>query len=263
MDNSFNFTLNQINQPNENQSPESEIHSEDHSENHSEDHSENHSGYVIDSIINESDIAFTPAEITLNPKIFNQVDGYDEITIENVVVAKNKLINTLTKTNKNLTNIIINYSKESIDINNYIEDLSEKIKGGAAVIDLKNELKQEQDERKYLKTAYNYLNQEYLTLKKTYNGLNRVYIDNITNYFNVDDKQKIELLKRENVNLKNVFLCKICFTNTINIILNPCGHVAICKTCMEEIINHNNESLPQCPVCNNSIERYDNIFIPI
>jgi len=244
MPSSFNPTPNQITQINE-------------------DLPGDYSGYVTDTIINDPEVSFTPAEITLNPKIFNQVDEYDEITIENVVVAKNKLIDTLTKTNKNLINIIVNYSKETIDINNYIEGLSKKINDASTVIDLTKQLEEERNEHGYLKIGYTYLTQEYLTLKKTYNGLNRVYIENIINYFTVDDKQKIEILKKENDNLKGLFLCRICFTNTINIILNPCGHVAICKMCMERIIDHTNGSSAQCPLCNNNIERYDNIFIPI
>ena len=244
MPSSFNSTPNQITQINE-------------------DLPGDYSGYVTDTIINDPEVSFTPAEITLNPKIFNQVDEYDEITIENVVVAKNKLIDTLTKTNKNLINIIVNYSKETIDINNYIEGLSKKINDASTVIDLTKQLEEERNEHGYLKIGYTYLTQEYLTLKKTYNGLNRVYIENIINYFTVDDKQKIAILKKENDNLKGLFLCRICFTNTINIILNPCGHVAICKMCMERIIDHTNGSSAQCPLCNNNIERYDNIFIPI
>ena len=255
MSNSFDSILNQTGQP--------------HLINQ-ETLSEENTGYIIDDIINNSESNFTPAKITLNPKIFNKLVINDEITIDNIVIAKNKVIDTLTKTNKNLTNIIVNFNKDTVNTNNYITDLAEKINDHNKFTELNTLFKNEQFEHKNLKVAYNYLTKEYITLKKTYNGLNRIYIDNIINYFNIDDKKTITLLQNKNTDLKNEntdfkkkFLCSICFTNTINIILNPCGHITICKDCIEGMIQHSSDSSIKCPLCNNNIEIYNNIFLPI
>ena len=232
--------------------------------------SEENTGYILDNIINNYESTFTPAKIIINPKIFNKLDINDEITIDNIVIAKNKVIDTLTKTNKNLTNVIVNFNKDTINTNNYITDLAEKINEHIKISELNTLLKNEQFDHDNLKIAYKYLTKEYITLKKTYNGLNRVYIDNIINYFNISDKKTIKLLQSENTNLKNEntdfkkkFLCSICFTNVINIILNPCGHIAICKDCIEGMIQHSSDSTIKCPLCNNYIEMYNNIFLPI
>ena len=36
--------------------------------------------------------SFTEAKITLNPEIFNKLDLNNEVTIQNIIVAKNKVI---------------------------------------------------------------------------------------------------------------------------------------------------------------------------
>ena len=215
--------------------------------------------YITDVITNSS--SFTEAKIMLNPDISKNIEDYNEVTIENIVIAKNKLIDRLTNTNKNLMSIVINYNKDTININNYIENLSAKICDNKKLSELKTELVKEKGERKDLQTAYRYLTNEYLTLKRTYNGLNRVYIDNVINYFKDDNKKQIEILKDENTKLKTKFLCKICFTNNINVILNPCGHIAICNACISGMVQYN--TTVNCPLCNTCIETYNNIFIPI
>lgn len=219
-------------------------------------------GYITDNILNDSgDTSFTEAKITLNPKIFNNLDSHSEITAESLIIAKNKVIDTLTETNKKLVKTITDFNNDISNTNQYIEDLSKKI-NNKTLIELETLLKQEQFDHERLKIGYDHLTKEYVTLKKTYNGLNRVYIDNVLNYFNLDDIKTIETLKKENADFKKSFLCGICFTNTINIILNPCGHVTICKDCIENMIQHSNESV-KCPLCNHNIEMYNDIFLPI
>jgi len=80
--------------------------------------------------------------------------------------------------------------------------------------------------------------------------------------------------------------CKICFTNTVNVILQPCNHIIICKTCCEQTfipyprynnhismnstthnntnsntVNLNNNIANKCPVCRTRISKYVDIFI--
>ena len=129
--------------------------------------------------------SFTEAKITLNPEIFNKLDLNNEVTIQNIIVAKNKVIETLSNTNKNLTNIIVNCTHDSINTNKYIDELSEKLNDQEKIADLSSLLKEEQFEHENLKVAYSHITKEYLTLKKTYTGLNRIYVDNIVNYFYV------------------------------------------------------------------------------
>ena len=94
---------------------------------HQDTISESNPGYITDNVIPQ-EAPFTPAEITLNPTIFNPHANDDvPITNENIIIAKNKLIDTLTKTNRNLIKTITSCSMETVDINNYIESLSEKI----------------------------------------------------------------------------------------------------------------------------------------
>lgn len=51
-------------------------------------------------------------------------------------------------------------------------------------------------------------------------------------------------------------VCAVCFTNPKNSVCVPCGHMACCIECLEEIRKNNNE----CPVCRAQIREVVKVF---
>lgn len=54
--------------------------------------------------------------------------------------------------------------------------------------------------------------------------------------------------------------CKICITNKIRTINNPCGHAVFCIECMNECINVSGNNLV-CPICRAPINKINLIFL--
>ena len=106
-------------------------------------------------------------------------------------------------------------------------------------------------------------------LKNIYYGLNNIYVSkcndveqNNNNSFVLSSKVKI--LEEKLNNVQNIFKCQICYNNNIDIIIQPCYHIYICKVCIESIIeNTNTGDDVNCPVCNEKVEEYKNIYLPI
>tara|TARA_B100001094_G_scaffold332700_1_gene405916 strand:+ start:3046 stop:3993 length:948 start_codon:yes stop_codon:yes gene_type:complete len=55
----------------------------------------------------------------------------------------------------------------------------------------------------------------------------------------------------------NSLICKICFTNNVEVLFKPCGHLCACNDCtnkMFEISNHyHNSRTKNCPVCRKNV----------
>jgi len=66
---------------------------------------------------------------------------------------------------------------------------------------------------------------------------------------------KIKKLEQENKKLEDIFICKICFKNTPNILLLPCSHLCVCEDCVKKITNK------KCPICRNLFRQINTIFI--
>ena len=61
-----------------------------------------------------------------------------------------------------------------------------------------------------------------------------------------------------------VYLCKICLVNNVNIIITPCHH-ATCDSCMEVFINlyiNNSNSRKTCPFCNTLMQHVGKMYFP-
>ena len=61
-----------------------------------------------------------------------------------------------------------------------------------------------------------------------------------------------------------VYLCKICLVNYVNIIITPCHH-ATCDSCMEVFINlyiNNSNSRKTCPFCNTFMQHVGKMYFP-
>lgn len=51
------------------------------------------------------------------------------------------------------------------------------------------------------------------------------------------------------------FICMICMTNMIDVIIRPCNHICMCNDCIKKL------SKNDCPCCNKKIAEVNNIFI--
>ena len=47
--------------------------------------------------------------------------------------------------------------------------------------------------------------------------------------------------------------CVICYDEIPNILFEPCGHGAICKTCLISNVKHNNLNNINCPFCKSKV----------
>jgi hypothetical protein len=83
-------------------------------------------------------------------------------------------------------------------------------------------------------------------------------VDKYYEYYNIKkivNKQSMEIKREEdliknNEEMKNLTLCRMCEENNRNVIFEPCLHLLYCNSCVEEITS--NENLV-CPVCESLI----------
>lgn len=75
---------------------------------------------------------------------------------------------------------------------------------------------------------------------------------------NEHHKTMIELLSTEGYvkNMQHINICSICFTNKINTIILPCGHVSCCDYCLDKLEDH------KCPICRVEIRTFRKLFLP-
>lgn len=66
---------------------------------------------------------------------------------------------------------------------------------------------------------------------------------------------KINKLEKDYRKMEETFLCKICFKNTPNILLQPCSHLCICDVCIKQVVNK------KCPICRARFYSNTTIFI--
>ena len=62
-----------------------------------------------------------------------------------------------------------------------------------------------------------------------------------------------ELVKKENKELKEIKLCKICMDRDSCVRLAPCGHCMSCWNC--------SKSLKNCPICRKPIKAMEKTFL--
>ena len=88
--------------------------------------------------------------------------------------------------------------------------------------------------------------------KNSYNMLTQ-YHSKIENFPQLEDKYNIEM--EANYDKKNV--CVVCLENKKSHAFNPCGHMCVCETCADKII----QSDCKCPICRADIINSLEIFI--
>ncbi|KAH9487776.1 hypothetical protein Btru_068733 [Bulinus truncatus] len=58
---------------------------------------------------------------------------------------------------------------------------------------------------------------------------------------NIEDQEIISQIKKENIQMREQTLCKICMDSEVEVVFLPCGHLVSCKDC--------SVALSDCPVC--------------
>ena len=193
-----------------------------------------------------------------------------------IINQKDDLIKSLKSTNDGLNKLINTFGKEVDGINKQINITMSKISTNndiEYVINSKKALNNRvnlltEHNKKLTKTILNN-NIQFNNFKNIYYGLSSIYVarcNSIIHNFNDNSvlNNKIKMLEDRISTMEGMFKCKICFTNTINIILEPCLHIYICKECIDSIIENTDDSgTVKCPVCNENITKYNNIYLPV
>jgi DNA-directed RNA polymerase subunit RPC12/RpoP len=197
-------------------------------------------------------------------------------TLYSIISQKDELIHNLKETNEGLSVIINKFSKTINTTNKNITHVLSKISTA-------QDIDQIMIDQKNLKSKINLLtehnqkltnkllasNSIYNNLKNTYFGLNKLYIDKFNSVYQTFNdnsilENKICMLEDKIVTTNNMFKCKICFGNIIDIIVMPCYHIYICSECIDQIIENTDDGASvNCPVCNERIIEYKNIYLPI
>uniref|UniRef100_A0A6C0B4W7 RING-type domain-containing protein n=1 Tax=viral metagenome TaxID=1070528 RepID=A0A6C0B4W7_9ZZZZ len=215
--------------------------------------------------------------------IFNSlIDTYEKDTdtsvdtLYSIISQKDDLIQNLKDTNEGLSGIITKFNAN-------IDKTNKKVTHVLSQISTNQDIYQIMINQKNLKSKINLLtehkkkltnklltsNANYNNLKQTYFGLNTLYIDKFNSAIQIHTdnsilENKISMLEDKLANTNNMFKCQICFNNIIDIIIMPCFHIYICKECVEQIIeNTDDNAVVNCPVCNEQIMEYKNIYLPI
>ena len=93
-------------------------------------------------------------------------------------------------------------------------------------------------------------------LKQTEINNNEIIKTQETEIINYNNKLKH--LERDKKNIEETFLCKICFKNTPQILLNPCHHLCLCEQCESHIRTHQGR---KCPICRKKYNDITKIFM--
>lgn len=72
-------------------------------------------------------------------------------------------------------------------------------------------------------------------------------------YFVLFSIVELNEILRENENLKEQRLCKICLDDDAGVLFEPCGHICCCSSC--------GVPLQQCPICRTSITNIIKAYI--
>tara|TARA_B100000424_G_C22843642_1_gene450123 strand:+ start:95 stop:718 length:624 start_codon:yes stop_codon:yes gene_type:complete len=201
--------------------------------------------------------------------------------LSNKIIARNEIINSMIKENKELLEKNIKYHLSI----RYFEDKINHFEKNYKILSKQYSklILDYQDEVEYIKVLdkannklldsidkrdldNNKLEDENNSLvnknEKLLNNINELKIEN--NNLNTD----IKLLKEEKEyyqnkcsTFKSSLECNICASDKISVILNPCGHVCCCVNCVKRIESDNN--LKKCPICNSKFKDWKKIYLPI
>lgn len=195
-----------------------------------------------------------------------------------VIKIKNEIITTLKDTNYNLTNLLFNFddkiNKIDVTVNNSLSNISTRKDIHTVMQNNKKLANQVNIERENIRKLTDKLfktTNELDIVKHTYNSLNNIYINNFqTNsidMYKLDKLQEeIDTIKKSKddlVQLKANLTCKICYENYINCLIEPCGHMSTCLTCINHIKDTSTDDEIKCPMCNGLILNCKNIYLPV
>jgi len=203
------------------------------------------------------------------------INNYDGPLFD-IIKQKDDLIKSLKGTNDGLNKLINRFGSDMDEINKQINTTMSKISTNNDIdyiINSKKALTNKvnlltEHNKKLTQTILNN-NIQFNNFKNIYYGLSSIYVsrcNNIIHYINDNSilNNKLKMLEDRIETIQGMFKCKICFSNTINIILEPCLHIYICKECIDSIIENTDDSeTVKCPVCNESITKYNNIYLPV
>ena len=229
------------------------------------------------TINNNETMNYADIDNSPNKGTINSPDIDTSNILYTIINNKDRLINVL-KTNNNLLhtqfneiNSNMNNSLHKLNTIGDINYLINKIKTD------KNTIDKLREETIYLQNINHQTKNQLLIANNTYNSLNHIYIKQINDIINNPINERLnkvkynlnmiqkeqERVKQENDLIKSSILCKICHENKIGILLEPCGHIGICKYCFNNIQNASQGMNSYCPICNNIIEQYKEIYIGV
>ena len=52
--------------------------------------------------------------------------------------------------------------------------------------------------------------------------------------------------------------CSVCLTEIVEVVIQPCGHVCVCKDCANKLMEN---PVKNCPICRNKIKRIQNVYL--
>tara|TARA_B110000971_G_scaffold220552_1_gene264452 strand:- start:1022 stop:1645 length:624 start_codon:yes stop_codon:yes gene_type:complete len=203
------------------------------------------------------------------------INNYDGPLFD-IIKQKDDLIKSLKGTNDGLNKLINRFGSDMDEINKQINTTMSKISTNNDIdyiINSKKALTNKvnlltEHNKKLTQTILNN-NIQFNNFKNIYYGLSSIYVSRCNNIIHdINDNSilnnKLKMLEDRIETIQGMFKCKICFSNTINIILEPCLHIYICKECIDSIIENTDDSeTVKCPVCNESITKYNNIYLPV
>lgn len=82
------------------------------------------------------------------------------------------------------------------------------------------------------------------------------HISEIKNLMREKDKLKKDLVKMDNAH-SLLYYCNVCTERPKAMRLSPCGHMATCPECTDEIMEQNG----LCPLCRTAVTKADRTFI--
>lgn len=182
-----------------------------------------------------------------------------EPTLFEIIKEKDSIFHSLQEMNIELVDTIGTLSKKCSDVNSKLTKMTIQLEQGS------NHNNISDDNEKLLRENI-YLKQNYAVLKATYDGLNKVYISNIkeSRYSQIVSLQiQNASLEKKLDEIKDSFKCQVCDDAYINVIIQPCYHIYICKECLLNIMENARPGISKCPVCSQDILEYKDIYIPI
>lgn len=153
-------------------------------------------------------------------------------------------------------NQIINNLNNHIDVSNKKLELLKKTKEeneklSSQIIQSKRKVKSLLS--KSMHDCDTYFNKTFLNFKNHYTNM----LDNM-------NKEIRHIEEISSIEVETSIPCKICYTNSINICLSPCGH-CFCQKCYEHLPTRYNEILDnntkKCPYCKTDIKSIQKMFL--